>query len=67
MSKNNNFWIRIYKEFWVIIFNNNFGEFISGIFLGIILGTSFGIVENCSGGSFGNQLWRPDFGKNFGE
>jgi len=34
---------------------NNFGELISGIFLGIILGTSFGVVESCSGDQLYNQ------------
>jgi hypothetical protein len=68
-SKNSNFRVRIYKEFWGIIFGNNFGELISGLFLGTTLGTSFGVVESGEllWGSFGNQLWKADFGKNFGK
>jgi len=39
---------------------DNFGKLISGIFLGTTLGTSFGVVESCSGAtsqtSFGEQI-----------
>ena len=52
-SKNSNFRGRIYKEFW-----DNFEELISGIFWGLILGTSFGIMENFSlENKFREEFW----------
>ena len=54
---------------FLIIILNNFGEFISGTFLGIILGTSFGVVESCSGAasgtSFGEQILGRILGSSF--
>jgi hypothetical protein len=48
---------------------DNFGEFISGTFLGITLGTSFGVVESCpgaaSGTNFGKQISGRILGNNF--
>ena len=54
---------------FLITILNNFGEFISGTFLGIILGTSFGVVESCSGAasgtSFGEQILGRILGSSF--
>ena len=54
MLKNNNFRMRIFKEFWVIILENLFPEYFWEL--------ASGLWRVALG-----QLWRADFGKNFGE
>ena len=51
---------------FLIIILVNFGEFISGTFLGIILGTSFGVVESCSGAASGTSFEEQILGRILG-
>ena len=51
---------RNFGELFLITILDNFGKLIYGLFLGITLGISFGVVESCSGAasrtSFGEQI-----------
>jgi hypothetical protein len=60
---------RNFGDYFVVLILDNFGKLISGIFLEIILGTTFGVVESCSGAAsrtnFGEQISGRILGSSF--
>ena len=60
---------RNFGDYFVVLILDNFGKLISGIFLEIILETTFGVVESCSGAAsrtnFGEQISGRILGSSF--